>query len=78
MALGAHVAPVIGSRALAQVAQDRDGIAGLLVAIREANSASWASSVHAMIMGVMNEAQRSGKISSHRLGGLGVRQSVTG
>jgi integrase len=68
-----HIAPWAGTRTLAQVAQDRDGLADMLAAMRRNGaSASATGTCRSVITGAMDAAVAAGKISSHRLGGLKV------
>ena len=71
-----HIAPVVGSRTLGQVASDRELVAGLLADLRTA-SATKAGTARSLINGAVTEAVRSGRIGSHRLDGLSVRREAT-
>src|SRR5215475_10878253 len=73
-----HIAPWAGGRTLAQVAQDRDGLADMLAAMRSAGaSASATGTVRSVVTGAMDAAVAAGKISSHRLAGLRVRRPAS-
>jgi integrase len=65
----------IHGRTLASLAQDRDGVVALINGLKEDKSASTANVARSLIVGVMNAAKASGKISSHRLDKITVRRN---
>jgi integrase len=68
-----HLDPVLGSRTLADVANDRDGVARVLTAgSLGALSASRRSIGRLIVTSVLDEAVRAGKIPAHRCGGLSI------
>lgn len=68
--LSAHVLPAIGSRSLANLANDREAVAQLLTVTMAHLSYSRRKSARLIITGVMAEAVTAGKIAAHRLGGI--------
>lgn len=73
-----HVAPWAGGRTLAQVANDRDGFADMLAAMRQGGaSASATGTCRSVVTGALDAAVLAGKISNHRLAGLVVRRPAT-
>lgn len=71
-ALRLHVLPVFGSRPLAQVAQDREGVEVFLRQALPAKGlgASMVVTCATVIKGVVNDAIRSGRLSQSRLKGI--------
>src|SRR5262249_4255154 len=66
-----HIEPVLARRTLAQVSQDRDGVARLLTA-GPLGSLSLARRTMArrIVAGTLDEAVRAGKIAPHRCAGI--------
>ncbi len=63
--LNAQIRPVLGTRSLAQVAADREGVWSLVSGMT--GSSSRKSACLTVIKGACDEAVRAGKIPSHRL-----------
>lgn len=70
--LRSHVLPALGDRTLRQVASDREAVQVLLLVTMPAAKAgpSWVRSAYQAISGVVNDAVRSGRLASSRLGGI--------
>jgi integrase len=64
--LRAHVAPALGDRTLAAVAQSRDAVTDLLFVRMRGLSASRRQLARALIVGVLDEAVAAGKITARR------------
>lgn len=73
-----HVEPGLGSRTLASVAQDRDAIVALLTRDMAALSHTRRTKARLIITGTLDEAVRSGKLASHRCGGIELRDDGPG
>ena len=74
--LSKDVAPHYGQRSLAQVAQDREALHGLLASMRDAGlSGSRRALAKALVTSVITEAQSAGRIGSHRLAGISVQRA---
>src|SRR5579859_6940936 len=71
-ALRLHVLPVFGSKPLAAVANDREGVEAFLRETLPAKglSASMVRTCHTVITGVVNDAIKSGRLNGSRLKGL--------
>lgn len=78
--LRSQVAPVIGTRSLAQVASDRELVQSLIANMTNAKGEpvgkSRKSLALVVILGTIREAMRAGRISSNRLEGLEVRRDA--
>jgi integrase len=72
--LNAQIAPVLGSRTLAQIAQDREGVWALIQGMT--GSASRRKAALTVIKGACDEAVSAGKIPTHRLGTLSVSKDA--
>lgn len=66
----AHVAPVLGSRTLAAVANDRDAVASLLTETMGPLSISVRRRARMIVLGTLGEAVKAGKIPAHRCGDI--------
>jgi integrase len=76
-ALENHIAPAVGRRTLAQVAQDLEGAEAILTAMREAGkSAVIRGRVAALIRGTLDKAVAAGRITSHRMATLTVKRDA--
>ena len=74
--LSKYIAPAFPGRTLAQVAQDREGVAAMLTAMREAGlSGSRRSLALSVVRGALTEAQAAGRIAGHRMTGVSVPKS---
>jgi hypothetical protein len=67
-----HVHPVFGSRTLAQVAQDRDGVTELLTMTMNLLSNSPRQQVRFLIVGTCDEAVKAGRLARHSLADIGL------
>jgi integrase len=65
-----HVAPAVGNRTIAQVANDREFVQKLI----SSSTLSYQRKIRLVIVGPLNEALKSGRIASHRLLGLKVEE----
>lgn len=70
--LSVHVAPVLGGRTLASVANDRDAVTDLLVVRMAGTSYTFRKTARLIITGVLDEAVRAGRLPSHRCAGIEV------
>jgi integrase len=75
--LRAHVGPVLGHRPLASVAQARDDVIDLLAVRMGGLSKTRRQLARALVTGVLDEAVRAGKITSHRCDGIPVADNRT-
>ena len=67
-----YVHPVFGSRTLAQVAQDRDGVTELLTMTMNHLSNSPRQQVRFLIVGTCDEAVKAGRLGRHNLADIGL------
>jgi integrase len=65
-----HVKPVFGEMTLAQVAGDRDGVMDLLAVTMKHLSNTPRQQARYVIVGMVDEAVKAGKLSRHRLDGI--------
>ena len=65
-----HVKPVFGDMTLSQVANDRDGVTGLLVVTMKQLSNTPRQQARHVIVGTVDEAVKAGRLSRHRLDGI--------
>jgi integrase len=72
-----HVKPVFGSRSLAQVADDRDGVLDLLTVTMAGLSVSPRRIARMIIEGTLDEAVKAGKLREHHAGGIELSDNGT-
>jgi integrase len=69
-AITAQIEPAVGRRTLAQVANDRELVQGIIAGMTQGSSRK--ATVLSVLTGACNEAVTAGKISKHRLAGIPV------
>jgi integrase len=75
--LSVHVMPAFGSKTIAQVADDRDGVTRLVTETMSALSRTRRQKAHHIICAVLDEAVKSGKLASHRIAGIEIADNAT-
>ncbi len=70
-----HVRPVFGDMTLAQVANDRDGVADLLAVTMKNLSNTPRQQARYVVVGTVDEAVKAGRLARHRLDGIELADS---
>lgn len=73
-----HIAPVLGGRSLADVAADRDAVAGLLTGRMSGLSIDRRRKVRQIITGTLDDAVKTGKLASHACDGIPLHEGQSG